>query len=245
VPFPVNNCQLSATLASTSSVAGDALRELRWRLVPMLRLRARRCVRMTAVTGVRSDAVRVAPCARRLLPAAAMVDGECRVVESCSTPAIRVVALVALASERPLVFIVLYATLIGLAAVNVSTIRTRKFDGVWYYVVAGYAVLMSGVFDGSCLFASELASGRATSRYGVMLASAAHWATVVPGHEYRLAPMQPASRSAVTKERTSAAEEFSESPPIRWTGMVVHPACARMMRTLLRASAYAAEAVLP
>jgi hypothetical protein len=39
-----------------------------------------------------------------------MIDGECRVVERCSTPAIRVVALIALLSERPSVLVVLGVT---------------------------------------------------------------------------------------------------------------------------------------
>ena len=61
-----------------------------------------------------------------------------------------VILLVALFAFRPLfepaVFAtVLYVSLMALAALNVSPIRTPKFGGVWYYVIASYAVLMTGV----------------------------------------------------------------------------------------------------
>jgi CDP-diacylglycerol--serine O-phosphatidyltransferase len=59
--------------------------------------------------------------------------------------------LVALFAFKPLlaapVFAgVLYAGLIGLAALNLSSLRTPKFGGGWYYALLGYAVVMSGVF---------------------------------------------------------------------------------------------------
>jgi len=61
-----------------------------------------------------------------------------------------VILLVALFAFRPLFHPaafagVLYAGLMGLSALNVSPIRTPKFGGIWYYAIAGYAVVMTGV----------------------------------------------------------------------------------------------------
>jgi phosphatidylserine synthase len=62
-----------------------------------------------------------------------------------------VILLVALFALRPLFAtetfsVVLYATLIILAALNVSPILTPKLGGRWYYAIAGYAAVMTGVF---------------------------------------------------------------------------------------------------
>jgi phosphatidylserine synthase len=40
---------------------------------------------------------------------------------------------------------VLYAGLIGLAALNIAPISTPKFGGNWFYAVVGYAVAISAV----------------------------------------------------------------------------------------------------
>jgi len=61
------------------------------------------------------------------------------------------IILVALFAFRPLfaapVFpLVVCALLVGLSALNISPIKTPKFGGAFYYVVAAYAVAMSGVF---------------------------------------------------------------------------------------------------
>ncbi len=62
-----------------------------------------------------------------------------------------VILLVALFAIRPLVggqafAIVLYAMLIVLAALNVSTLRTPKLGGDWYYAIIAYAAAMSALF---------------------------------------------------------------------------------------------------
>ncbi len=60
------------------------------------------------------------------------------------------IVLVALVALRPLmapsVFaVVLYVVMMGLVALNVAPIKTPKFGGGWYYVIAAYAVVMTGV----------------------------------------------------------------------------------------------------
>lgn len=42
--------------------------------------------------------------------------------------------------------IVLYVTLMILAALNVASIKTPKFAGKWYYAMTGYTVLVSFIF---------------------------------------------------------------------------------------------------
>jgi CDP-diacylglycerol--serine O-phosphatidyltransferase len=41
---------------------------------------------------------------------------------------------------------ILYAVLVVLAALNVSSIATPKLGGRWYYLVIGYALALSGIF---------------------------------------------------------------------------------------------------
>jgi len=69
-----------------------------------------------------------------------------------------VILLVAVFALQPVVSAtvfaaVLYVMLMALAALNVSTLRTPKFGGNWYYAIVGYAIGMSA------LFAWQLAAG--------------------------------------------------------------------------------------
>lgn len=62
-----------------------------------------------------------------------------------------VILMVALFALRPLVgadafAVVLYVMLAVLSALNVSTLRTPKLGGNWYYVIVAYAVGMSALF---------------------------------------------------------------------------------------------------
>jgi CDP-diacylglycerol---serine O-phosphatidyltransferase len=62
-----------------------------------------------------------------------------------------VIVLVALfAFQRvlgaPTFALVVYVTLMALAALNVSSIKTPKFGGAWYYALLGFAVCSSGFF---------------------------------------------------------------------------------------------------
>ena len=47
--------------------------------------------------------------------------------------------------------VVLYVALMVLAALNVASIETPKLGGRWYYVVIGYAVVLSLVFASQLL----------------------------------------------------------------------------------------------
>ena len=62
-----------------------------------------------------------------------------------------VILLVAVFALRPVVSesaftAVLYVMLMVLAALNVSTLRTPKFGGSWYYAIVAYAIGMSALF---------------------------------------------------------------------------------------------------
>lgn len=69
--------------------------------------------------------------------------------------AIVLVALVALSPlMAPQAFaVVLYVALMGLVALNVSTLKTPKFGGGWYYAIGAYAVVMTGVLGWQLAFA--------------------------------------------------------------------------------------------
>jgi CDP-diacylglycerol--serine O-phosphatidyltransferase len=66
--------------------------------------------------------------------------------------------LVALFAARPLIAvgafpIVVYALLVGLAAFNLSSVRTPKLGGNWYYAVLAYALCASAWFGWQLLAA--------------------------------------------------------------------------------------------
>lgn len=61
------------------------------------------------------------------------------------------IVLAALVALRPLMAadtfaIMLYVVLMVLVALNVSSIKTPKLGGGWYYAIVAYAVVMTGVF---------------------------------------------------------------------------------------------------
>jgi phosphatidylserine synthase len=48
--------------------------------------------------------------------------------------------------------IILYAVLMGLAALNVAPIKTPKFSGRWYYVLTGYTIVLTLVYGWKLLY---------------------------------------------------------------------------------------------